>query len=187
MRDEDVGHKPRVRGIAWVDDVLVFVTYGPREFRALWGGGANHYSDVLVRRQHECPCVEVVEVLCLPLVIVGSSADVGDVGLRLSRIPCDAAVQACWNEFLLPLGARLREDRFMLIRPAQDVGQAVAPQSDVVTPVEEDIAAAASRPSCTICLLPAAYVNLSESFGIRRCHSANNHDAGIPTILLSSE
>ncbi|MEW6228101.1 MAG: hypothetical protein AB1700_08450 [Bacillota bacterium] len=56
------------------------------------GGGANHYSDFLVRRQQECPCVEVVEVLCLPLVIVGSSADVGDVGLRLSRIPCDAAV-----------------------------------------------------------------------------------------------
>lgn len=58
-------------------------------------------------------------------MIVGSSADVGDVGirLRLSGIPCDAAVQACWNDFLLPLGARLREDKFMLIRPAQDVGQ----------------------------------------------------------------
>jgi len=122
VRDEDARYDPWTRGIAWVDDVLVSVTYGPREFRALWDGDANHYSDVLVRRQQECPCVEVVEVLCLPLVIVGSSPDVGNFALRLSRMPCDAAVQACWNEFLLPLGARLREDRFMLIRPAQDVG-----------------------------------------------------------------
>ena len=51
VRDEDVRYKPWTTGIAWVDDVLVFVAYGPREFRALWGGGANQYNDFLVRRQ----------------------------------------------------------------------------------------------------------------------------------------
>ena len=96
-----------------------------------WGPRSSAQND------QECPCVEVVEVLCLPLVIVGSSADVGDVGLRLSRIPCDAAVQACWNEFLLPLGARLRGDKFMLIQPAQDVGQ-VARQVHVGLEFEEE-------------------------------------------------
>lgn len=66
------------------------------------------------------PCVQV---LCLPLVIVGSSADADDVGIRLSRIPSDATLQARWNEFLLPLGAKLREDRFMFIHPAREMGQ----------------------------------------------------------------
>ncbi|NLG80413.1 MAG: hypothetical protein GX492_11430 [Firmicutes bacterium] len=51
VRDDDVGYKPWTSGIVWDGETLVFVTYGPEEFRVLWGGGVDEYNDFLVRRR----------------------------------------------------------------------------------------------------------------------------------------